>query len=143
MPNNKISGDSGEIDVVEKVPCPNCHKKLMLLPQNYPLYDVQCIGCNFRAQVKTNRSKPKKEIFGAGWDIIEKVLKSGFLAPSLITNFIWTDKTGDHQEIRFYPFIPKSNLKMHKLSSTARRANYKMFNYTDIDKLPYFTMFIK
>jgi DNA-directed RNA polymerase subunit RPC12/RpoP len=143
MPNNKKSGDDGELDVVEKMPCPNCGKKLMILPPNYPLYDVQCEGCNFRAQVKTNRSKPKKEIFGAGWDIMEKVLKSGFIAPPLITNFVWSEKGNEHREIRFYPFIPKRNLKMHKLSPTARRANYKMFNYVGIDELPYFVILSK
>ncbi|MFZ2151567.1 MAG: DpnI domain-containing protein [Minisyncoccia bacterium] len=142
MSKNKESGDAGELDVVERVPCPNCGKKLMILPPNYPLYDVQCIGCNFRAQVKTNSCKPKSEIFGAGWDIIEKVLKSGFLAPPLITNFKWSDKTGDHQEIRFYPFVPKKNLKMHKLSPTARRANYKMFNYIGIDEIPHFVLYV-
>lgn len=143
MSKNKHSGDAGEIEVVEKVPCPNCNKQLMVLPKNYPLYDVQCVGCNFRAQVKTNQSKPKKEIFGAGWDIMEKVLKSGFITPPLITNFKWSDKIGNHQEIRFYPFIPKKNLKMHKLSPTARRANYKMFNYIGIDSLPYFVLYKK
>lgn len=143
MSKNQESGDGGEMDVVEKVPCPNCGKKLMLLPKNYPLYDVQCVGCNFRAQVKTNNSKPKAVIFGAGWDIMDKVLKSGFLIPSLIANFIWTDKGEAHQEIRFYPFIAKKNLKMHQLSSTARRANYKMFNYIAIDKIPYFILYEK
>lgn len=143
MSKNKESGDAGEIDVVAKVPCPNCSKKLMVLPPNYPLYDVQCVGCSFRAQIKTNRSKPKKEIFGAGWDIMEKVLKSGFITPPLITNFVWKDKMGEHQEIRFYPFIPKKNLKMHQLSPTARRANYKMFNYIGIDALPYFVVYTK
>jgi len=143
MSKNKESGDIGELDVVGKVPCPNCGKKLMILPPNYPLYDVQCVGCSFRAQIKTNRSKPKSEIFGAGWDIMDKVLKSGFIVPSLITNFIWKDKKGNHQEIRFYPFIPKKNLKMHKLSPLARRANYKMFNYVDIDLLPYFVVYSK
>ncbi len=143
MINNKKSGDKGEQDVVEKVPCPNCGKKLMLLPQNYPLYDIQCVGCSFRAQVKTNNSKPKAQIFGAGWDIMEKVLKSGFITPPLITNFVWIDKVKNHQEIRFYPFIPKRNLKMHKLSPTARRANYKMFNYVGIDMLPYFILYKK
>lgn len=143
MSKNKENGDVGEMDVVEKVPCPNCGKKLMLLPKNYPLYDVQCTGCLFRAQVKTNGSKPKPVIFGAGWDIIEKVMKSGYMVPPLITNFKWKDKKGDHQEIRFYPFVPKMNLKMHKLSPTARRANYKMFNYVGIDKIPFFTLFKK
>lgn len=143
MSANKKNGDTGEKEIVDLIPCPNCKKKLMLLPKNFPLYDIQCTGCNFRAQVKTNNSKPKPMILGAGWDIMEKVMKSGFIIPSLITNFKWSDKTGDHQEIRFYPFVPKKNLKMHKLSPTARRANYKMFNYIGIDNLPYFELYKK
>lgn len=109
----------------------------MLLPPNYPLYDLQCTGCSFRAQVKTSNSKPKKEIFGAGWEIIDKVLKSGFTIPPLIVNF----KSSHGQEIQFYPFIPKGNLKKRQLSSSAKRANYKMFNYIGIDKLPYFVLY--
>ncbi len=143
MSKSKESGDAGELEVVNLVPCPNCKKKLMILPKNYPLFDVQCVGCSFRAQVKTNNSNPKKQIFGAGWDIMEKVLKSGYMVPPLITNFKWKDKMGNHQEIRFYPFVPKINLKIHKLSSTARRANYKMFNYIGIDKIPFFLLFKK
>lgn len=143
MSKSKDSGDMGEKDVVEKIPCPNCGKKLMLLPKNYPLYDTQCIGCSFRAQIKTNVSKPKSVIFGAGWDIMEKVLKSGFLVPALIVNFTWTEKDKERQEIRFYPFVPKRNLKMHQLSPIARRANYKMFNYIGIDKLPYFIVYVR
>ena len=73
MISNKQSGDIGEKEVVDCVPCPNCGKSLMLLLPNYPLYDVQCIGCSFRAQVKTSKLKPKKQIFGAGWQIMEKV----------------------------------------------------------------------
>lgn len=77
----KVSGDLGEQEVVDLVPCPNCSKKLMKLPSNYPLYDVQCTGCSFRAQVKTNQNKPKNIIFGAGWQVMSKVLKSGFMVP--------------------------------------------------------------
>ncbi|MCK9187453.1 MAG: hypothetical protein M0P05_02895 [Candidatus Colwellbacteria bacterium] len=143
MSLNKVNGDQGELDVVELVKCPNCGKKLMILPPNYPLYDVQCSGCSFRAQIKTNRGKPKAIIFGAGWDIMEKVLKSGFITPPLFTNFKWKEKETDRQEIRFYPFIPKSNLKKYQLSSTAKRANYKMFNYIGLDKLPYFIVYSK
>ena len=130
----KESGDIGEKDVVKKVKCPNCNKKLMLLPPNYPLVDVQCTACNFRAQVKTVNSKPKKILFGAGWEIMNKVMKSGYMVPPTFINFKW-DK---HQEIRFYPFIPKLNLKNYQLSPNARRANYKMFLYINMDKLPYF-----
>lgn len=136
---SKKYGDLGEKEVVALIKCPNCSKKLMLLPNNYPLYDIQCTGCSFRAQVKTNRSRPKKEIFGAGWTVIEKVLKSGFPAPPLIVNFRW--KKG--QEIRFYPFVPKKNIKKRTLSERAKRANYKMFNYVGLDKLPYFVLYRK
>lgn len=138
---NKQFGDEGEREVVDLIQCPNCGKQLMLLPPNYPLCDIQCTGCLFRAQIKTNRSKPKKEIFGAGWDITEKVLKSGYLMPPLIANFKWQEKGERKQEIRFYPFIPRENLKKRQLSSTARRANYKMFNYIGLDELPYFIMY--
>jgi DNA-directed RNA polymerase subunit RPC12/RpoP len=143
MSKSSEAGKSGEIEVVEKVPCPNCSKKLMLLPPNYPLYDVQCTGCSFRAQVKTSNSKPVDNIRGAGWDIIEKVLKSGFLSPQIIMNFNWTEKGRKKQTIFFYPFIPKQHLVKYKLSSTARRANYKMFNYVGMKKLPHFILYEK
>jgi len=138
---NKQFGDEGEREVVEHVPCPNCDKELMLLPPNYPMCDVQCSGCNFRAQIKTNRSKPKPTIFGAGWDVVDKVLKSGYLMPPLIANFKWEDSTAKYQEIRFYPFISKKNLKMRQLSADARRANYKMFNYIGLDSIPYLVVY--
>jgi hypothetical protein len=137
--NNKKSGDKGECEIVNKIPCPNCKKKLMILPPNYPLVDVQCTGCTFRAQVKTVNSKPKKVIFGAGWEIMNKVLKSGYMIPPTFVNFKWEN----HQEIRFYPFIPRINIQNYQLSSTARRANYKMFHYKDMNKLPYFVVFKK
>jgi len=139
--SNKKAGDKGELEVIELVPCPNCGKKLMILPPNYPLFDIQCTGCSFRAQVKTNSSKPKKEIFGAGWQIMEKVLKSGYMVPPTITNFKWKDKEGAHQEIRFYPFVPKKNLKKYQLPESAQRANYWMFNYIGLNKLPFFILY--
>jgi len=143
MSSNKKAGNIGEKEIVELVPCPNCSKQLMQLPPNYPLYDLQCTGCSFRAQVKSNNSKPKDEIFGAGWEIMEKVLKSGFMIPPLIANFKWKEKDIMRQKIIFYPFIPKSNLKRRQLSPNARRANYKMFNYIGLSDLPNFVMFDK
>jgi len=141
MPNNKLLGEKGEKEVVKLVPCPNCGKKLMRLPEGYPLYDVQCTGCNFRAQVKTNNSKPKSIVFGAGWEVMNKVLKSGFLTPPLFLNFKWKEKGKNKQEIRFYPFVPKKNLHRYQLSPQARRANYRMFRYVGMDKLPYFVVY--
>lgn len=143
MTDNKPSGDKGEREVIKLVKCPNCGKKLMQLPPNYPLYDLQCTGCSFRVQVKANNSKPKSEVFGAGWDIIEKVLKSGFMIPPLMINFKWSERGKRCQKIIFYPFIPKSHLKKRQLSSIARRPNYKMFNYVKLDKLPHFVLYSK
>jgi len=74
---------------------------------------------------------------------MEKVLKSGFITPPLIANFKWRDKSGFHQEIRFYPFVPKKNLKKYKLPEHARRANYWMFNYVGLDNLPFFVVYKK
>ena len=143
MAGNQKAGDVGEQEVVDLVPCPNCNKSLMLLPKNYPLYDLQCTGCSFRAQVKTNNSKPKHRIFGAGWEIMDKVTKSGYMIPPLIANFKWVEKGENKQEILFYPFIPKQNLKKRQLSETARRANYKMFNYEKLNELPFFILYLK
>ena len=140
-PNKRESGNSGEQEIVNFVSCPNCGKRLMKLPPNYPLYDVQCTGCSFRAQVKTNQSKPKSVVFGAGWQIMNKVLKSGYMTPPLFLNFKWTERGEQKQEIRFYPFVPKKNLSNYRLSETARRANYEMFIYTGLDKLPYFIVY--
>jgi ssDNA-binding Zn-finger/Zn-ribbon topoisomerase 1 len=143
MAGNKKAGDQGEKEIVEKIDCPNCGKKLMLLPAGYPLFDVQCTGCSFRAQVKTNQSKPKGVIFGAGWEIMDKVLKSGFITPPIFANFKWTEKGIEKQEIRFYPFVPKKNLRKYKLSEKARRANYWMFTYVGLDSLPFFSVYKK
>lgn len=74
---------------------------------------------------------------------MSKVLKSGFITPPLFLNFKWTEKGREKQEIRFYPFVPKNNLRNYKLSETARRANYEMFTYVGMDKLPYFLVYEK
>jgi hypothetical protein len=144
MSNHKIIGDLGEKDVVNHVLCPNCQSKLMLLPEGFPINDVQCSRCLFRAQVKTVNSKPRSQILGAGWNIFEKVLKAGYLMPQLIINFNWTDKNGDiNKEIRFYPFVAKANIKKYQLSEKAKRANYKMFRYVGLDKIPFITLYAK
>lgn len=140
MASHKVTGDVGEKEVVELVSCPNCKSKLMLLPPSFPMYDVQCTRCLFRAQVKTTSSKPRGVVRGAGWDIYEKVLKAGNLSPPLIVNYHWSDKAGEHHEIRFYPFIAKENVQKYTLSETARRANYRMFNYINLDSLPYMSL---
>ncbi len=142
MINKRQTGTLGEKEVVEHIQCPNCLGKLMLLPEGFPMYDIQCSRCLFRAQIKTVNSKPKSTIFGAGWDIYEKVLKAGYLIPQLIVNFKWRAKNGRlNQEIRFYPFIAKGNIKKYQLSSMAKRANYKMFKYVGLDRIPHIVLY--
>ena len=131
-------GEQGEHYVIRHVPCPNCAKRLLSLPKNYPLYDLQCTGCSFRAQVKTVQSPPKDTILGAGWEILNKVLKSGFLVPPLFVYFKSVRAAGCNHEVRFYPFVPKTNIRPYTLSAKARRANYRMFLYTGLNALPYF-----
>jgi hypothetical protein len=137
----KIIGDNGEEEVVKLIPCPNCKHQLMPLPPSFPMYDVQCTNCLFRAQIKTSSSKPRGVVRGAGWDIYEKVLKAGNLAPPLIVNHHWSEKGTGRHTIYFYPFIPKENVQKYTLSPTARRANYRMFNYVGLEKLPHFILY--
>lgn len=141
MKINRLIGNQGEKELIDKINCPNCDKKLMLLPPNYPLVDVQCTACYFRAQIKTINSNPKNASFGAGWDIMNKVLKSGYMIPPTFFNFKWND--GNNQEIRFYPFIPRVNIQHYKLSSNAKRANYRMFRYIGLNKLPFIIVYKK
>lgn len=137
----KQSGDQGEKEVVDLVPCPSCGKTLMLLPVHFPLFDVQCTGCLFRAQVKTTRSKPGAQLLGGGWDIMEKVLKAGYLLSPLIANHHWTEAGVEKHTILFFPFIPKTSLTQYRLSPNHRQPNYKMFRYTGLTAIPYFVLF--
>lgn len=142
MSKSKTTGDLGEQEVIELVKCPNCRSKLMLLPPSFPMFDIQCTRCLFRAQIKTVSAKPRGTVFGAGWDIYEKVLKAGHLSPPLIVNFKWNNKSGSYQDIRFFPFISKDNVRKYSLSPTARLANYRMFLYVGLDKLPHIQLYI-
>jgi len=129
--------------VIMLVRCPNCGRKLTELPKNYPLYDIQCTGCSFRAQAKSRRGAPEKRIRRAGWEVMEKVLKAGFMIPPLIVNFQWIQRGIRKQRIVFYPFIPKKHLRRRQLSDAARRAHYRMFDYVDLDELPHYVLISK
>ena len=135
------AGNLGELEVIGNVPCPNCRRALVQLPRNYPMYDVQCSGCSFRAQVKTCNSRPKDCVFGAGWDIVQKVLKAGFLLPPLFINFRWREGRVRRSQIIFFPFVPSTHLAKWTLSSQAKRAGYRMFNYVRLSELPQSVVF--
>ena len=135
---SKLAGRTGEKDIVKTVRCPNCGRRLMQLPEGYPLFDVQCTGCVFRAQVKVNNCKTKDQIFGSGWDIMEKNLRIGQLIPPLIVKFHWREGRQSKEVILFFPFLTKANLKQKKRSQYGLRPGYKEFNYVGLmdDKTP-------
>ena len=139
MSHLKKLGKYGEIEVIELVNCPNCGKELMLLPEDYPLYDIQCKACLFRAQIKTKNSKPSNTVPGSTWNVMEKVLKAGFLTPPLIVNFKW----GNKQKIIFYPFVPKTNLKKRQVIVKAPHRKLHMFNYVNLNELPSIILYSK
>jgi hypothetical protein len=69
-------------------------------------------------------------------------MKAGYLSPLLFVNFRWIDKSGAaHRKIDFFPFIAKGNISPYTLSPTAKRANYKMFKYVKLDKMPQIEMY--
>jgi hypothetical protein len=138
------SGRAGEAAVVEVVRCPNCQSKLLLLPPGFPLFDVQCTRCMFRAQVKTVRAAPlKDQVFGAGWDVLEKSLKAGQLIPPLILNFQWVDgaTNAKRHEVYFYPFLTKDNVRRRQRSDRGQRPGYKEFNYVGLLTVPQMKLF--
>lgn len=63
--------------------------------------------------------------------------------PPLFVNFKWQEKGTDRQEIRFYPFVPRKNLRQRTLPETAKRAGLKMFDYTGLNELPHFIVYTK
>ncbi len=139
----KKNGYWAEYDVLDLIPCPNCGRKLKLLPQNNPLFDVQCCTCYFRAQVKgaSNLKPHQNEIFGATWEIMNKVLKAGNSVPPLLVNYKWLQNGQQHQTISFYPFIPKANLRRYTISPGAQSAGSKRFNYIGMKELPHFELY--
>ncbi|NDV13198.1 DpnI domain-containing protein [Crenobacter caeni] len=140
MTSNTEAGHYGEREVIDIIKCPHCKNKLMQLPKNYPVYDVQCSACMFRAQVKTNNCEPKNEILGSGWSVLEKTLKAGYLPPPLIVNFKWNACGEQRQKVLFFPFVPKSHFKPRPLKQNGKQTREIRFNYINLLSIPHFVL---
>lgn len=133
------SGEFGEKEVCELLPCPNCGGRLFQLAKNNPLYDIACSKCLFRAQVKTpGKDFSGKFIRGAGWNILDKAMKAGIIIPPVILNL--------KSEIRFYPYIPKTAL-MKRTAKIKQKGKeepriHLMFDY-NLSDLKYFVLLKK
>jgi hypothetical protein len=136
MTTRQDSGDEGQKIVCELIRCPNCDAKLIQLPKNFPIYDVQCSGCLFRAQVKSSYNFNGKKITGSGWNVMNHAMKSGMVIPPVILN----TKT----EIRFYPYIPKVCVVKRKKPATFKsgRNPHWMFDY-EVSELKYYVLLNK
>ena len=73
---------------------------------------------------------------------MSKVLKAGYLAPPLIVNFVWEEDGAEKQEIRFYPFIRKTELRPYTAKITRENRQYKMFDYV-LKKAEYYVLYKK
>lgn len=123
------SGQTGERDVVRLVRCPNCDSKLMRLPPQFPIYDIQCTRCLFRAQVKSVAGKPRDELFGGGYAIRERYKRTGGLPAPLIANFHWKERGVMRREVYFFPFLTDANIRRRRRSAESAHPGYREFNY--------------
>jgi hypothetical protein len=130
---SKDHGDRAEAYVVARIRCPNCKARLFRLPQSFPMYDVQCSKCLFRAQVKSASCKPKSQIFGGGWSMMEKNLRTGHFVPPLIVTFRWRSSKGATRHVvMFFPFLTRENLRKRTRSDNGSHPGYKEFNYVNL-----------
>ena len=134
-------GMAGEAEVARKVRCPECDGRLALLKKkNTPLFDLECTGCKFKAQVKTVWERPRNWVTGAGWRPMEEWLNDPkHKVPPLIVNFKWDSG----QQILFYPDIPAGHLKRRVLPENHRNAGHEMFNYMHLNHLRCITLFYR
>jgi len=104
----------------------------MPLPPQFPIYDVQCTRCLFRAQVKTVGEKPRGVLFGAAFEIVERNKRTGQLPAPLIANFRWRSDGRWKQEIYFFPFLTQANVRSRRRSKDGARTGYREFNYVGL-----------
>jgi len=111
-----------------------------VIPTGFPLYDLDCTRCLFRAQVKRILSPPRNRIRGASWEVLNHHLKTGQLVPPIFACFGW--KTGEPtpQIIFFFPFVPATHLRKRVLSENHATPGRKMTEYERMLELPKMTV---
>jgi hypothetical protein len=131
-------GDEAERYVVERVPCPSCGSALRQLPPGYPLFDVQCSGCLFRAQVKRVQEKPRSRLRGGSWNVVNTYLRTGQLLPPMFVCFDWPRSEAEPGYVYFFPLVPAKNVVKRVLSELHKTdAGRAMAEYRDMLSLPH------
>ena len=130
------AGFEAEAFVIENVPCPSCGHELRALHPGFPLYDVDCSRCLFRAQVKRILAPPRNRIRGASWDVLHHHLRTGQLIPPIFACFGWKTGAPAPQVIYFFPFIPATHISRRVLSENHATPGRKMTEYERMLELP-------
>lgn len=131
-------GEEAERFVVEHVRCPSCASPLRRLPPGYPLFDLQCYRCLFRAQVKRVQEKPRSRLRGGSWNVVSTYLRTGQLLPPMFVCFDWPRSQPEPGCVYFFPLVPAKNVVKRVLSNQHRTdAGRAMAEYRDMLSLPH------
>lgn len=131
-------GDEAERFVAKRIACPSCGGRLRVLPPGYPLFDVQCGSCLFRAQTKRVKEKPRSRLRGGSWSVVNLYLRTGQLLPPMLVCFDWPETSGRPGSVYFFPFVPAKNVKRRVLSSRHKSdAGRAMAEYLGMLALPH------
>lgn len=131
-------GDEAESFVAERVPCPSCGSPLRQLPPGYPLFDLQCSACLFRAQVKRVQEKPRSRLRGGSWNVVNTYLRTGQLLPPMFVCFGWPRSRSEPESVYFFPLVPARNVAKRVLSERHKTdAGRAMAEYRDMLSLPH------
>ena len=131
-------GEQAEAFVVASISCPSCGKELQMLPRGYPLFDVQCSRCLFRAQVKRVQEKPRSRLRGGSWNVVNLYLRTGHLLPPMFVCFAWPRTSPVPGVVYFFPFVPRTSVVKRVLSERhLTDAGRAMVEYQGMLDLPY------
>lgn len=131
-------GEEAERFIAERVPCPSCGGALHELARGYPLFDVQCSRCLFRAQVKRVQESPRNRLRGGSWSVVNTYLRTGQLLPPMFVRFDWPRTEREPGTVYFFPLVPAKNVSKRVLSASHKTdAGRAMVEYRDMLSLPH------
>jgi len=135
--SNTVTGRRAEEFVVAHVHCPYCGRALASLPTATPVYDVTCIRCEFRAQVKSVETPPRSRIRGASARPLAGLRLAGKLSPPIIVFWGWNGIERTASSVSLFPLVPWAHIKERVLSPKHKaEAGHLMVDYHNLAELP-------
>ena len=108
------------------------------LAPGYPLFDVQCSRCLFRAQVKRVQERPRNRLRGGSWNVVNTYLRTGQLLPPMFVCFDWPRSELEPGSVYFFPLVPARNVSKRVLSEAHKTdAGRAMVEYREMLSLPH------